>query len=78
LVFSKSRALDFNVGLAISGVIKNYLEKLYGVTLSESNCITLDVFHRRAMPASSDFRSIENKIKKACIEIGELWPTITN
>ena len=51
LVFSKSRALDFNEGVAISGVIKNHLEKLYGVSLSENNCITLDVFHRRAIPA---------------------------
>jgi len=78
LVFSKSRAVDFQEGVAISCIVKDHIEKIYGAPVSGNNCITIDVFHRRCIPASENAKPIADQVKKACREISELWPTIPN
>lgn len=76
LVFSKSKAIDPAEGQVIASLIKNHIEKLYGVQLRESNCIAVDVFRKRCIPATEEFKPLETKIKKACGEIAQIWPTI--
>lgn len=76
LIFSKSRVIDFNEGQIIASTIKNHLEKLYGLQLKAANSVALDVFHRRCIQATSEFKSIDKIIKKACGEINYLWPNI--
>lgn len=78
LVFSKSRAVDFQEGVAISCTVKDHIEKFYGQTVPGNNCITIDVFHRRCIPAAENAKPIADQVKKACKEIRELWPTIPN
>lgn len=77
LVFSKSRIMDSAEGKIVAGLIKNHIEKLYRVELRESNCVTIDVFRKRCIPAVREFKSFELKINKACGEIAQLWPIIT-
>lgn len=78
LIFSKSRAVDIKEGQVIASLIKNHIEKLYGIPLKPGNCIALDVFHKRCIQAATEYKPLEEMIKKACGEIIQLWPSITN
>jgi len=76
LVFSKTRAIDINEGQVIAGIIKNHIEKQYDIHLKAANCIAIDVFQKRCIQATNEFKQVDAKVKKACSEILELWPTI--
>lgn len=76
LIFSKSRPVDFKEGQVIASLIKNHIEKLYGISLKAGNCIALDVFHKRCIQANTEYKPLEKIVKKACGDITQLWPSI--
>lgn len=76
LIFSKSRIIETDEGQVIASLIKDHVEKVYSITLKSSNCIAVDVFHRRSIPARSEYKSVQTKVNKACAEIIQLWPGI--
>jgi hypothetical protein len=77
LIFSKARAIAAGEGQVIAGLIKAHIEGLYKVSLRPANCVVLDVFHKKCMPAVNVFKPLEIKVEKACREIMQLWPNIT-
>lgn len=78
LFFSKSRPIDSLEAGIIVGAIKNHLEELHERKFNASNCLVMDVFHRRKFEAPKFMQVNTNQIRMACAEIAVLWPTIIN